>query len=244
MNWKDVTVWQWQQIQNLLSKEIEGDTELDIAVKTLAILKNQTEAQIDSLSISDLKKELEKIKFITTTMPEPKPKDFIKINGKMYRCIYDIKNLPYARYLESKHFGTDISNNLHKIAASMVMPMKLTWRGWKLAKYDASKHEQYANDLLGASFESVYGSIVFFCQVFANSIINSRDYLKEKLIKEGLRKEEAELTMITLCEHMDGFIKLPSLQNTNGLDLKKFTNLKQFKHLMTCLILSPKMPMN
>jgi hypothetical protein len=37
MNWKDVTVWQWQQIQNLLSKR-EGLTELDIAVKSLEIL--------------------------------------------------------------------------------------------------------------------------------------------------------------------------------------------------------------
>ena len=214
MNWKDVTVWQWQQIQNLLSKEIEGDTELDIAVKTLAILKNQTEAQIDSLSISDLKKELEKIKFITTTMPEPKPKDFIKINGKMYRCIYDIKNLPYARYLESKHFGTDISNNLHKIAASMVMPMKLTWRGWKLAKYDASKHEEYAEDLLSASFESVYGSVVFFCQVFSESITSLKDYLKEELIKNGMEKLEAEVTIMALCNAMDGFTRLPSLPNT------------------------------
>lgn len=209
MNWKDVTVWQWQQIQNVSLKQVKGDTELDIAVKTLAILKNQTEAQIDSLSISELKKELEKIIFITTTMPEPKPKDFIKINGKMYRCIYDIKNLPYARYLESKHFGVDISNNLHKIAASMVMPMKLTWRGWKVAKYDASKHEEYANDLLEAPFQSVYGSIVFFCQIFANSITSSRDYLKNKLIEEGLSMEEAESTMITLCKHMDGFTKLP-----------------------------------
>jgi len=209
MNWKDVTVWQWQQIQNVSLKQEKGDTELDIAVKTLAILKNQTEAQIDSLSISELKKELEKIQFITTTIPEPKPKDFIKIKGKMYRCIYDIKNLPYARYLETKHFGVDISNNLHKIAASMVMPMKLTWRGWKVAKYDASKHEEYANDLLEAPFQSVYGSIVFFCQIFANSITSSRDYLKNKLIEEGLSMEEAESTMKTLCKHMDGFTKLP-----------------------------------
>lgn len=244
MNWKDVTVWQWQQIQALLSKKIKDDTDLDIAVKTLAILKNQTESQIDSLSIVDLKKQLQGILFITKDPPAPKPKDYIKVNGKMYRCVYDIKNLPYARYLETKHFGVDIANNLHKIAASMVVPMKLTWRGWKVAKYDASKHEEYANDLLSASFESVYGSIVFFCQVFASSITNLRGYLKGKLIKEGLSIEEAEITMITLCGYMDGFIKLPLSQTTKELNLKKFTNLKQFKHLITCLISSPKIPSN
>jgi len=166
MNWKDVTVWQWQQIQNLLVKR-EGLTELDIAVKSLEILTYQTEAQIDSLSIKELNEQLKKITFITESAPIPKPNDYIKVGKKRYRCVYDIRNIPYSRYLETKFFGDDIINNLHKIAASMVMPMKLTWRGWKVAKYDASKHEEYAEDLLSASFESVYGSVVFFCQVFS-----------------------------------------------------------------------------
>lgn len=186
----------------------DGDTELDLAVKTLAILTNRTEAQIDSLSIADLKEQLKEIDFITKTKPEPKPKDFIKINGRQYRCIYDIRNIPYARYIETKYFGSDITNNLHKIAASMIMPMKKTWRGWKLAKYDASKHDEYAQDLLGAPFESVYGSVVFFCQVFADSIMNLKDYFKEEMIKTGMPQEQAEKTVQYLCDNMGGFIRL------------------------------------
>jgi len=213
MNWKDVTVWQWQQIQNLLTKK-EGLTELDIAVKSLEILTYQTEAQIDSLTIKQLNEQLKKITFITESAPIPKPNDYIKIGKKRYRCIYDIRNIPYSRYLETKFFGDDIINNLHKIAASMVMPMKLTWRGWKVAKYDASKHEEYADDLLSASFESVYGSVVFFCQVFSDSITNLRDYLKEELMRNGMDKLEAELTIMALCNVMDGFTRLPSFPNT------------------------------
>ena len=95
----------------------------------------------------------------------------------------------------------------------MVMPMKLTWRGWKVAKYDASKHEEYADDLLSASFESVYGSVVFFCQVFSDSITSLKDYLKEELTKNGMDKLEAELTIMALCNVMDGFTRLPSLPN-------------------------------
>ena len=213
MNWKDVTVWQWQQIQNLLSKR-EGLTELDIAVKSLEILTYQTEAQIDSLSIKELNEQLKEITFITESAPTPKPSDYIKVGKKRYRCVYDIRNIPYSRYLETKFFGDDIINNLHKIAASMVMPMKLTWRGWKVAKYDASKHEEYAEDLLSASFESVYGSVVFFCQVFSESITSLKDYLKEELMKNGMEKLEAEVTIMALCNVMDGFTRLPSLPNT------------------------------
>jgi hypothetical protein len=213
MNWKDVTVWQWQQIQNLLVKR-EGLTELDIAVKSLEILTYQTENQIDSLSIKELNEQLKKITFITESAPIPKPNDIIKIGKKRYRCIFDIRNIPYSRYLETKFFGNDIINNLHKIAASMVVPMKLTWRGWKVAKYDATKHEEYAEDLLSASFESVYGSVVFFCQVFSDSIMNLKDYLISDLIKNGMEKLEAEITIMALCNVMDGFTRLPSLPNT------------------------------
>jgi hypothetical protein len=212
MNWKDVTIWQWQQMQNLLAKS-KDYTELDMAVKSLAILTNQTESQIDSLTLKELTKKLEEIRFITDTTPEPKPVDFIKLGKKRYRCIYDVRKLPYSRYLETKFFGTDVSMNLHKIAASMVMPMKLTWRGWRVAKYDASKHDEYAQDLLGAPFEQVYGSVVFFCQVFAESIKSSADYFKTELMKKGMSKAEASIIVGDLCESMDGFTKLRSYPN-------------------------------
>jgi hypothetical protein len=208
MNWKDVTVWQWQQLQAITKKK--DDTELDKAVKTLAILTNRTESQIDSLSISELNKELKAIDWISKTDANPKPVDFIKVNGKKYRCIYDVRLIPFGRYIESKFFSEDVVLNLHKIAASMVRPMKLTWRGWKVAKYDASKHEDYAQDLLSAPFEAIYGSVVFFCQVFSDSIKSSKDFMKEDLMKNGMTEEEAEMTMEVLCGAMDGFIRLQS----------------------------------
>jgi hypothetical protein len=213
MTWKDVTVWQYQQIQNLISKK-DNQTDLDVAVKTLAILTNQTESQIDSLSVKDLNKELLKIKFITEELPEPKPVDIIVIGKKKYRCVYDIKSLPYSRYLETKFFGDDIGNNIHKIAASMVVPMKKTWLGWQVDKYDASKHEDYASDMLEAPFESVYGSMVFFCQVFKSSINNLRDYLISGMMERGMSQEDSEIIVEALCENMDGFTKLQSSQNT------------------------------
>lgn len=213
MTWKDVTVWQWIQLQNVLLKKDEY-TELDIAVKSLAILTNQTENQIDSLMIKDLQKQLEGIKFITDTLPEPKPVDFIKTPGRRYRCVYDVKNIPYARYLETKFFGTDVGLNIHKICASMVMPMKLTWRGWKVASYDSAKHEEYAEDLLEAPFEQVYGSIVFFCQVFSDSIKSLAGYFKTESMKVGMTEEEAEKMAQDLCDATDGFTKLRSSLNT------------------------------
>ena len=218
MNWKDVTVWQWQQIQNIALKQGAGDTFLDIAVKTLAILKNQTEGQIDSLSLKELKDELTKIEWVNTTQPNPKPQNYIKVNGKRYKCVFDVRNMPYARYIETKFFAEDVTNNLHKIAASMVVPMKLTWRGWKVAKYDSTKHEEYANDLLSAPFESVYGSLVFFCQVLRDSIRIIVDSSKNELIQKGLSELEIEVITKDLWSDLDGFINQLSSQNTYELN--------------------------
>lgn len=214
MNWKDVTVWQWQQIQNIALKQGAGDTFLDIAVKTLAILKNQTEGQIDSLSLKELKDELAKIEWVNSTHPNPKPQNYIKVNGKRYKCVFDVRNMPYARYIETKFFAEDVTNNLHKIAASMVVPMKLTWRGWKVSKYDSTKHEEYANDLLSAPFESVYGSLVFFCQVLRDSIRIIVDSSKNELIQKGLSELEIEVITKDLWSDLDGFINQLSSQNT------------------------------
>jgi hypothetical protein len=227
MNWKDVSVWQMQQITNVLSKN-EGDTSLDIAVKTLAILTNRTESEIDSLSLDELGRQIKGIAFLNESQPSPKPQDFIKVNGRKYKCIYDIKNMPYARYMETKFFGSDVMNNLHKIGSSMVMPMKKTLFGWKVDKYDAGKHEDYANDLLEASYESVYGSIVFFCQVYVQSINNLADYLKQKLISQGIMKNEAEETITDLCNVLDGFIKLPLSQNMKESNSSKSMGFQQF----------------
>ena len=218
MNWKDVTVWQWQQIQNIALKQGAGDTFLDIAVKTLAILKNQTEGQIDSLSLKELKDELTKIEWVNTTQPNPKPQNYIKVNGKRYKCVFDVRNMPYARYIETKFFAEDVTNNLHKIAASMVVPMKLTWRGWKVAKYDSTKHEEYANDLLSAPFESVYGSLVFFCQVLRDSIRIIVDSSKNELIQKGLSELEIEVITKDLWSDLDGFINQLSSQTTYELN--------------------------
>jgi hypothetical protein len=230
MNWSDVTIFQYQQMQNLFAKKESGDTELDIAVKTLAILTNRTEAQIDSLSVKELTNQLKEIEFVTNSEPQPKPADYIKVNGRRYRCVYDIRNMPYSRYIETKFFAEDTLNNLHKIGASMIRPMKKTWIGWKLDKFDASKHQDYAQDLLEAPFEQVFGSVVFFCQVFTDSIKSLADYFKKEMIKKGMRPEEAVTQVEILCESMDGFIKLRSLPNTKESNLKKPMKFQQFKH--------------
>ena len=215
MNWSDLNLFQYQQLVKALS--IEDD--IDKTVKLVSIVTNKTENEVLSMSIADFNKEKEKLNFLSEEI-QGKPIKYIKVNGRKYKCIYDVRNIPAARYIESKVFGSDLVANIHKLAATMVMPMKKTIFGWKVDKYDAAKHEEYAQDMLEARFVDVYHSAVFFLSVYLNWIKVSEDYLMEELKKMKIPLEEAEAVQDFL-KYMDGTIQYMRLPNSTISKLKK-----------------------
>ena len=221
MKWNELTLWQYQQIMPIITNPDKDWTELDKEVKLLCIITGMTEQQIDSLSIEDLKELRKELAFLDEPI-EGKPVDFIVINGRRYRMNYDIKNMPAARYIESKVFSKDTLANLHKIAASMVIPQKKQWFGkWVDDKYDASKHEEYSSDMQEANFIHIYHSLVFFYQVYRNWIEVSRDYMIREMTTAGMTTEQAEQMVQILCESTGGIIPPNLLPNTKISELQK-----------------------
>lgn len=232
MNWKDLNVFQWQQLNDLFLKS-KDVTDLDLAISAASICTGLTEHEIDSLPISDLNPLLKAISFIHEEL-KPQPERFIKLKGKRYKCIYDVRKIPAARYIETKHFGKDVNANLHRIAACMVMPMKKTLFGWKVDKYDASKHEQYSQDILEAPITQVLGSVVFFYQVYRNWIKSSKDYLIAEMSKK-MSRYQAEAVYQTLCDTMDGYTKPSWLLHSKRSRWNKHMKSLHFNTLMTLL---------
>lgn len=225
MTWNDLNIYQWQRIQLAIANRTIDDTELDLAVKFLSIVTDKSELEIDSYSIVKLTEEIKQIAFINE-LPKPNASDYIEVNGRKYKCIYDIKRMPFARYFETKYFSQDVGKNMHNIMACMVMPMKKNWFGkWVVDKYDSSKHADYAQDMLEAKFINAYGSMVFFYHVFKNSIENLKGYLVAEIMKsKKMTTWQAEELVQTLCDNLDGFIKANSLQTLNQFKLTKSTN--------------------
>jgi hypothetical protein len=221
MKWNNLTLWQYQQLMPIITNPNKDWTELDKEVKLLSVITGLTEYQIDSLTIEDLKELRKDLVFLDEPI-EGKPVDFIVINGRRYRMNYDIKNMPAARYIESKVFSKDTLANLHKIAASMVIPQKKTWFGkWVDDKYDASKHEQYAQDMQEANFIHIYHSLVFFYQVYRNWIEVSRDYMIAEMTTAGMTTEQAQQVVQLLCESTGGIIPPSLLPNTKISEIQK-----------------------
>jgi len=220
--WQEITLWQYQQIIPIMTKPDKDWTEIDVDYKLISILTGMTQYQIDSLPLEDLKKERAKLKFLKEDITG-KPVKYIEVNGRRYRVIYNIKDMPFARYIESKVFGKDVVGNLHKISASMVMPQKRNWLGrWVDDVYDASKHEQYSLDMQEAKFVDVYHTLVFFYQVYRNWIEVSKDYMTEEMVRMGMTQEEADSVVTLLYASMDGNIPQGLLPN------RKISALKQY----------------
>jgi hypothetical protein len=201
--WNKLTVRQAQEIDKLRRKVSKEYTEADVDTELLAIIKNVPVSVIDSMKWVDFVEARKELVFLENE-PKGKPVKYIKIGKRAYRMVYDIRQMPFARYIEGKTFAQDFVTNLHKIAATMVMPQRKTWFRWVDDKYDAAKHEIYANDMQQAPYEAIYASTVFFCNLFKNWIIVSKDYMINELANKGMTKEEAEKQVNDLCKYLDG----------------------------------------
>jgi hypothetical protein len=222
MKWNELTLWQYQQLMPTITNPDKDWTELDTEVKQLCIVTGLTEHQIDSLSLNALKELRKELAFLNEPI-EGKPVNYIVTNGKRYRINYDIKNMPSARYIESKVFSKDTLENLHKIAASMVIPQRRNWLGrWVDQEYDASKHEEYAADMQEANFVHIYHSLVFFYQVYKNWIEISKDYMIAEMTKAGMTQIQADIMAHLLSESMDGIIPVTLLPHKKISELKKY----------------------
>ena len=219
MSWDKINVFQYQQLYPILKEENES---VKIS-KAISVLFGLTYNQISSLSVEQYIKYKKSLSFLKEDI-STKPAKYIKVGMKRYKCVYDIKKIPAARYIETKVFSNDFVDNIHKIAASMVIPMKLTLLGWKEDIYDASKHDEYASDMLEAKFKDVYNSIVFFYLVYRNWIEVSMDYLISQKMKENMSHSQATKEVQDLLSILDGNIVPNPLLITTTSRYQKHTN--------------------
>ena len=213
-----LTIKKFQELHSITTMEMD---EFDKSVKLVECLTDKTPSQVEAMPLKEFEKlcnDLNKLFDIKVEqLQNSKPKALIVANGKPYHLNFNIMQAPFnaGRYVEVATFATDTIGNLHNILASMVTPLKWSWRKMRYVKlpYDATQHEQYANDMLHADFEHAYHASVFFYLVFTNSIRNSKDYLVAEMMMAGVEQEAAVEYIQTLLKVLDGCITQKWYQN-------------------------------
>ena len=209
MKWKAITIRQFQELAQI--EKSAGD-DFDIKVAKVAHLEGKTLADMDQLSIGQLNDLFRKYAdLFNEVAPDKTMREWFK-DGIKYKLISDIRDINAGQYNELIHFskGGDIVGNLHRLMATLVMPLERKYFRWVPMKKD---HAKVSDIMLDAPFHLCLKSAVFFCKVYTASLKSLTPFLAEQLMKEGMTRLEALEAMEGLCSLMDGIL-MPSKSQT------------------------------
>ena len=195
-----------KKFQELHQASLTNLDEIDKSILLVQIFTGKSEYEINKMSIkkfnrlcANINKSFNKL---SNNMLAEKPKNLIKANGKWYWLNLEINELTAGRYVETATYASDVIGNLHKLMATMCVPMKWSWKGLVPDKYNAEHHAKYAEDMLHADFNDAYQSCVFFYKLFSESM----KALQSSLEEDPMGKEMLNQNLTIFNNLMDGYL--------------------------------------
>ena len=192
-----------KQFQELYYVATSDDMDFDKSIKMVGIVTGKTPEQVERMSMIKFNflcgMVHRQFKIFEKDLMKGKPKKIFRVGKRFYRINYDVTKCKSSTYVEVSTFSTDIIQNLHKIMASIVTPVKFKWGRWV-------EHEELASDLEQMDFEVAYHAAVFFYTLFNVSMRVIQPYLVSEMTKKGIAKEKAEEILMTSQNILDGFI--------------------------------------
>ena len=191
-----------KQFQELYYVATSDDMDFDKSIKMVGIVTGKTPEQVERMSMIKFNflcgMVHRQFKIFEKDLMKGKPKKIVRVGKRFYRINYDVTKCKSSTYVEVSTFSTDIIQNLHKIMASIVTPVKFKWGKWV-------EHEELASDLEQMDFEVAYHAAVFFYTLFNASMQVIQPYLVNEMIKKGIAKEKAEKILMNSQSILDGF---------------------------------------
>jgi hypothetical protein len=166
-----LTIRHFQEISKIADSPLD---ELEKSSLIVKVVTGKNDYQINKMSYHKFNKICRIVKRMldnyTEKIDKEKPRKFIRVHGVTYMLHYDITRLTAGKYVEAVEFQKDMIGNLHKLLATMAVPMRWTWKGLRAKPYKAQDHAKIAEDMLDADFSVAYHACVFFCAVSVDSM--------------------------------------------------------------------------
>ena len=206
-----LTVGQYQQLYEIHTGEGE---DLDKIIQSVCILTSKTEKEVEDMTVPDFNKVSSEIaRIFTEANLSRKPKAYIKIGGKRFGITYNPATLTTGQYVEIQTWmRSNLTENINKIMASLVYPIKGRWPFLWRGKYNAEIHPKISEQILDCKFIEVHSTCVFFLKLWRNSIKALVPYLEKELKKKGQTKEKMQELRTILKQAGDGFLMPNELQ--------------------------------
>lgn len=203
-----LTLRQYQQLYAIHTSD--GD-DMDKIIQSVCILANKTEREVEEMQLADFNKVSSEIaKIFSHESIKYKPKPFITIGGKKYGIICQPSTLSTGQYIEIQTWmRSNLIENMNKIMASLVYPVKGVWPFLWRGKYNAEHHPVTSEQILDCNFQQVHSTCVFFLKLWKGSIKALVPYLEKELSKKGVNQTQIQ----TILRHAsDGFLTSNELQ--------------------------------
>lgn len=204
---KDLTLRQYVELYSIYKSDME---DLEKIIQSVCLLTGLTEKDVDEMDLMDFNKVSREISVIFSTEVRGEPKKFISIAGKQYGITYTPADLKAGQYIEIQTWMADPINNMAKIMASLVYPIKKLGPFRFKGKYDSAKHPILSEQILDCNFIDVHSACVFFSDLWDVSIKSLQGFLARKIRKKW-KITDRELTMI-LENASVGFLTQRKLQ--------------------------------
>jgi len=186
-NWYNVTLYQFERLQELI--KIEDETERTIAIAEL-ILGND----VTNLPISEFKKEIAKLEFMKEPIPDGIPPKKIELNGKKYFIDSLLGNISTAQYVDFTNHSK--SGNMAKMLSVFIIP-----EGHKYN--DGYDMLEVINDIEQLPIPVVNSTAFFFKRQLEKFIQIFQSYSIKRIKKLNLPKETKKNMIKVVKESVD-----------------------------------------
>ena len=195
-----MTIKTFQELHYIATGE---DSDFDKSVKMVACLTGITPDKVDAMPMRKFnyycRQIAKKFEVIAGKMHKGKPRNWVFVRGRLYRLQYDARKINAGKYVEALTFNNDVVQNLHKIMATIAVPVN--WRG----KVVQRNHDLIAADMEHLDFEVAYQCAVFFYLLYRVSMKVSLPYLVQQAVRQGADRQMTERALTDFISITDGF---------------------------------------
>lgn len=198
------------EYQALYAIHTSKDEEIDKAVLSVAIVTQKTRWEVEEMPLDEFTLKAREISILFSATVQGKTKNKVKVNGQSYYVCLNPRKLSAGQYIDLQHFlKGNLIENLHKLMACLLIPLKKYWFVKRLGKYDGENHEKISEGIQDLKFVDIHSTCVFFSTLWSSSIKALIPYLTKELKTKSPLINQTDLQTI-----MDGYIMPPLLRST------------------------------
>lgn len=229
-SWKEITIRQFIRVNEVIKAEYQDAVEQQVAL--IAAVTGRAEEEILHMDRSELMAWVKDLAFLQSgdSISTKWPKWFM-VKGRLFKPVQNVQKLTAGQYIDLITFSKDPMANLHKVLATLCLPVKTNifgpggpWKWLRPQKYDGRKHEELSAFFYEhLTMDIAYPIALFFCNLWEAFMPSILTFLETEI--RNLTRELAKETIMSSdgMEEMDS--SKPMAGSTPSISLPEGTGL-------------------